>query len=152
MKFFIAGVMQGSNIGLELHGQNYRDEIKDALRRAFPDADVYDPFERNQNSLLYDDETGRRVFLEHNRMCGTEVDVLVAFAPVASMGTAIEIWEAWKNDALVIAISPMTENWAIKFLCDPIYPDLDAFKTALESGEIQKLVRARKSSERRSDN
>ena len=58
MKFFIAGVMQGSNIGLELHGQNYRDEIKTALLRAFPDADVYDPFERNQNSLLYDDETG----------------------------------------------------------------------------------------------
>lgn len=73
-------------------------------------------------------------------MCGTEIDVLVAFVPEASMGTAIEIWEAWRNGALILTISPMATNWAIKFLSDAIYPDLAAFRAALDSGAVARLV------------
>ena len=105
MKFFIAGIMQGSKTDVSLHG-----------------------------------ETGRRVFLTHNQMCGSEIDVLVAFVPEASMGTAIEIWEAWKNGALVLTISPMATNWAVKFLSDAVYPDLDSFQAALDSGEIARFI------------
>lgn len=140
MKFFIAGIMQGSKTDVSLHGQNYRDALKESLQKAFPDSVVYDPFERNKDSLYYAPETGRRVFLTHNQMCGSEIDVLVAFVPEASMGTAIEIWEAWKNGALVLTISPMATNWAVKFLSDAVYPDLDSFQAALDSGEIARFI------------
>lgn len=143
MKFFIAGVMQGSKIGLELHDQNYREQLKTAISQAFPNSSVYDPFERNKDSLYYTPETGKRVFLAHNRMCGTEIDVLIAFVPVASMGTAIEIWEAWQNGAVVLTISPLVENWAIKFLSDALYPDLETFLQQLDSGEIARLLEKR---------
>ncbi|MBR4104876.1 MAG: hypothetical protein IKK39_12560, partial [Thermoguttaceae bacterium] len=62
-KFFIAGLMQGSIVQEAIHSQDYRSEIKQALSEAFPNADVYDPFERNKDSLFYSPETGKKVFL-----------------------------------------------------------------------------------------
>lgn len=143
MNFFIAGIMQGSKINVELHQQNYRNHIKEKLLQIFPDSNVYDPFECNKNSLFYSSEMGKKVFLTHNRMCGTEIDVLVAFAPEATMGTAIEIWEAWKNGAIIITVSPMVTNWVVKFLSDAVYPDMEAFNIALDSGEIHALLEKR---------
>lgn len=127
MRFFIAGIMQGSETVKRIHSQNYRTVIKEIIRREFPDADIYDPFEKHKNSLQYVAETGKETFLRHNKMCATEVDCLVAFIPEASMGTAIEMWEAWKNGATVISISPMDANWAVKFLSHEIYPDVESF-------------------------
>ena len=66
MKFFIAGIMQGSILDAALHNQNYRSIIKNALLKAFPSSEVYDPLERNQDSLFYTYEYGKTVFLNHN--------------------------------------------------------------------------------------
>src|SRR5688572_28272029 len=92
VQIFIAGIMQGSHRELVLHVQNYRTHLKDLLQRHLPAAVIYDPLSDHQQSLDYDDELGRKVFLHHNRMCRT-VDLVVAFVPEASMGTAIEMWE-----------------------------------------------------------
>lgn len=143
MKFFIAGIMQGSKTDVALHTQNYRDQLKKGLQKSFFDAEIYDPFECNKNSLFYTPEQGKKVFLTHNRMCGTDIDVLIAFVPEASMGSAIEIWEAWQNGAIVITISPMITNWVVKFLSDAVYPDMEAFQEALNSGEITELLNIR---------
>lgn len=149
MKIFIAGIMQGSKLSSSLHSQDYRTILKQELLKAFPDSIVYDPFEFNKNSLSYSDKLGRKVFLSHNKMCGSDIDVLVAFAPEASMGTAIEMWEAWKNGATVVTISPMETNWVIKYLTDVLFTDLDDFIDALSSGEIQSKVTCRPKRERR---
>lgn len=140
MKFFIAGIMQGSFPTMTLHGQNYRKTLKSAIQQAFPDAEVYDPFENHPESKSYSHEKGKCVFLTHNKMCGADVDVLVAFIPEASMGTAIEIWEAWKNGAVVLMITPMTVNWVVSFLSDAVFTDIDAFCKALASGEIADII------------
>jgi hypothetical protein len=139
--FFIAGIMQGSFHEMALHDQSYRTELARRLSGHFPDCRVYDPLAHHANSVDYDDIQGRKTFLMHNRMCGREVDVLIAFVPEASMGTAIEMWEAHKNNAVVITISPMRVNWAVRFLSNAIYPDLPTFFAALESGEIAGLLK-----------
>ena len=72
-------------------------------------------------------------FLQHNRMCG-EVDVVLACVPEASMGTAIEMWEAYRNGKVIITISPLAHNWAIKFLSHILYKDESVFEAALENG------------------
>lgn len=144
-RIFIAGIMQGSRIEKTLHGQNYREKIAEILRGIFPDADIYDPRASHKNSPDYSSETGRETFLRHNRRCAEAVDLLVAYVPEASMGTAIEMWEAWKNGATVITISPMSRNWAVKFLSHKIYPDLDAFETAAAAGEFTELAAANRS-------
>jgi hypothetical protein len=89
--------------------------------------------------------TGRKTFLTHCRMCREEVDVLVAFLPEASMGTAIEIWEAHHGGAVIVTISPMKHNWAVKFLSDVIYPDLVTFLEALRQGELEEFIQRSRS-------
>ena len=73
-------------------------------------------------------------------MC-REVDVLLAFVPEASMGTAIEMWEAYQHGAAVITISPLEHNWAVKFLSHALYVDMPAFEAALENGEVADRIR-----------
>jgi hypothetical protein len=131
--------MQGSHTGAVLHNQDYRRRIKDLIEAHFPAASVYDPLADHSNSIDYDDTTGRAVFFGHNEMC-REVDVLLAFVPEASMGTAIEMWEAYRHGAAVIAISPMRHNWAVKFLSHEIYADVVQLEEALRTGELARRI------------
>lgn len=139
MRIFLAGIMQGSHTGPLLHDQHYRRHLKELLLAHFPGAEIYDPLADHVNSIAYDEPTGRQVFYHHNRMCRS-VDMLLAFVPEASMGTAIEMWEAYQHGAAVITISPMVHNWAVKFLSHAIYTDAHAFEAALKAGEVVRRV------------
>ncbi len=139
MRFFLAGIMQGSLTEPTLHAQDYRGHLKRLIEAHFPEADVYDPLANHGDSIAYDDTTGRDVFFGHNRMC-REVDVLIAFVPEASMGTAIEMWEANQHGAAVLSISPMVHNWAVKFLSHEIYEDLQACERAVADGSMRQRI------------
>jgi hypothetical protein len=139
MRFFLAGIMQGSHVGELLHNQDYRSRLKSLLAEAFPESSVYDPLADHQQSLSYDDETARTVFFHHNRLC-RKVDAVIAYIPEATMGTAIEIWEAHRAGRAVIVVSPLVHNWAVKFCSDAVYSDWDAFEAALRRGEIDEIL------------
>lgn len=148
-RFFLAGIMQGSWQDTSLHDQDYRTYLETMLREHFPGSEIYDPFRNHGTSIEYDDDQGRRVFFNHNRMCREETDVLIAFAPQASMGTAIEMWEAYQSGAAVFTISPMQHNWAIRFLSHGVYEDLETFERAIASGEVGRLIASVLQEERR---
>ena len=139
MRVFQAGIMQGSHRGAILHAQDYRGHLKQLVLRHLPQSEVYDPLADHSDSVNYDEETGRSVFYRHNRMCG-EVDVVLAFVPEASMGTAIEMWEAYRNGRAVIAISPLEHNWSVKYCSHAVYPDVRSFEAALTSGQIHQEI------------
>jgi hypothetical protein len=139
MKFFLAGIMQGSHTEAVVHDQQYRRRLKALLAEHFPGAEVFDPFDGHEGSIAYDEATGRSVFFHHNAIC-RQVDVLLAFVPEASMGTAIEMWEAYKHGAAVVAVSPLKHNWTVKFLSHRIYADVAELEAALEAGEVERLV------------
>ena len=139
MRFFLAGIMQGSHLGAVLHDQHYRGDLRSLVAEAFPGADIYDPLADHAQSLDYDEATGRGVFFHHNKLC-QQVDVVVAFVPQASMGTAIEMWEAYRHGKAVLTISPLAHNWAVRFLSHAVYPDLEAFSAALASGEAGRVI------------
>jgi hypothetical protein len=140
MRFFLAGIMQGSHLAVAIHHQGYRQRIKHLLAAHFPGAELYDPLADHAESLSYDDQRGRAVFFHHCHLC-REVDVVVAYLPEASMGTAIEMWEAYRHGRAVIAISPMAHNWAVKFLSHAVYADLEALEQALASGAVAQRIR-----------
>src|SRR5262245_13510611 len=96
MRIFLAGIMQGSHLAATIHNQDYRAHVKQLLAEHLPDAEVYDPLADHSNSLNYDDAQGRSVFFHHCQLC-QEVDVVLAFVPEASMGTAVEMWEAHRH-------------------------------------------------------
>ena len=139
MKIFLAGIMQGSHLGAVLHNQNYREQLKQLLKHHLPDAEVYDPLADHADSLDYDEDQGRQVFMKHNQMC-SEVDVLIAFVPEASMGTAIEMWEAHRAGRAVVSISPLSHNWAVRFLSDLIYEDFEQFESDLAAGKLLERI------------
>jgi hypothetical protein len=150
MKLFLAGIMQGSHLGAVLHSQNYREELKLLLRRHIPDTEIYDPLCDHAGSLDYDAIRGREVFLKHNRMC-RDVDVLLAYVPEASMGTAIEMWEAHTAGKIVLTISPMSHNWSVRFLSNVIYPDLASFVEQLSAGQVTRDLELLRSSQKHAD-
>jgi hypothetical protein len=139
MKIFLAGIMQGSHRHLGLHDQDYRALLRRLLAAHLPDAEIYDPLADHRDSVNYDEATGREVFYRHNRMC-REVDLVVAFVPEASMGTAIEMWEAYQHGRAVIAISPLEANWAVRYCSHVVYHDLPAFERALAGGEVRTIL------------
>jgi hypothetical protein len=148
MHIFLAGIMQGSHLGAVMHHQGYRGRLKEMLARHLPHARVYDPLADHEQSLDYDHDQGRSVFLHHNRMCG-EVDMLIAFVPEASMGTAIEMWEAWRNGRVVVAISPLAHNWAIRFCSHILYADVEAFEADVASGGLARRIEELQSAQKK---
>lgn len=139
MRIFLAGIMQGSHHGPAMHDQGYRTRLRELVERHLPGVEVYDPWAEHQNSLDYADDEARRVFFGHNRLCG-QVEAVLAFVPEASMGTAIEMWEAHQAGRLVITVSPLVHNWAVRFLSRVVYPTWDEFERALVSGEVGRLL------------
>ena len=143
LKFFIAGIIQGSIRDDAIHAQTYRDRLRELLRNSFPDSEVYCPFEEHPESLRYSHDEGRQTFFDLMGKAG-QTDVLVAFLPEASMGTAIEIWNAHQSGALVVCISPLVGNWVIKFLSDEVFETLEDFEQFVRDGGLASLLRKRR--------
>jgi len=139
LKFFLGGIIQGSNRDDDVHRQDYRAQLRSILLDAFPDAEVYCPIEHHPNSLAYSDMRAREVFFAHVTMCA-ETDVLVAYLPEASMGTAVEMWAAHNAGRVVVAISPLVTNWVVKLLSDTVCSDIDAFGRFVGDGRLQGLL------------
>ena len=139
MRFFLAGIMQGSHLALTLHHQGYRGQLRVLLEQHFPAADVYDPLADHADSLAYDENRGRGVFFHHCELC-REVDVVLAFVPEASMGTAIEMWEAHQHGGVVLTISPLRLNWAVRFLSHEVFIDYEAFEAAVLDGRVARRI------------
>jgi nucleoside 2-deoxyribosyltransferase len=131
-KIFLAGVIQGSHRDKNIHEQDYRRRLKSIIERYRPEAVVYDPFDGHENSVEYDDEKGKETFngsLDKITGC----DLVIAYLPVASLGTAIEIWESFKNRIPVWTISGMKDNWVVRFCSERIFEDIDALEEHLRS-------------------
>lgn len=138
-RVFLAGIMQGSYVDKVLYNQDYRAEIRRLIAEHLPEVDVFDPLAGHPRSLDYDKPTGQQVFWGHNFLC-RHIDVLIAYLPEASMGTAIEMWEAYRHGAVVISISPMRRNWVVRFLSHAIFPNLEEFAAALRDGTVRRLI------------
>lgn len=143
MRVFLAGIMQGSYCEMKLHSQDYRSYFRNLLEENISGVDVFDPFEGHSDSIHYTDEDGKKVFLGHNYLC-REMDVILAFVPEASMGTAIEMWEGNQNGAVVVTVSPLRLNWAVRFLSDRIYATVEELEKDVRSGEFQRFVEERR--------
>lgn len=130
--FFLAGIIQGSKKGKILHSQDYRHEIKAILKKYFPKAEIVDPVDVHPDSVEYDYKTGESVFYKSIKQA-TQCDCLIAYLPEASMGTAIEMWECHKKKIPVWTITPLKNNWSVKFLSSEIFESLEELDRFLEN-------------------
>lgn len=136
MKVFIAGIMQGSRKDGKIYSQNYRKKITDILTTLVPDLEVVDPDITDPDRLNYTKKQAAEMFFKYNLMMN-QVDLVVVYVPKASMGTAVEMWEAWKNKIPIITISPLKNNWTIKLLSSKLFPTMQEFAKASRNGELK---------------
>lgn len=140
LRVFIAGVMQANRRDNEIESQDYRLQIRDALQRLVPGVQLIDPWEENPNSLAYSDEQARHTFLSMTNKA-SEADLLISYLPLPSMGTAMEMWQAYQANTYIIAVTPFVHHWAIRFTANEILPDLDSLFGLLENGRfLQEIV------------
>lgn len=135
MKIFLAGIIQGSKIEEAIHEQDWREPIRISLEEHLPDAEIYCHYSQHPNSLTYTGEKIRATF-EDGVTRARNADILIAYLPSASMGTAIEMYEAWQAGAIVLTISPMAANWVIRLYSHEIFPDTQSFAAYMRSGKL----------------
>lgn len=140
---FLSGVIQGSNTNDDLHTQTYREVLRDLVKEIHPEADVICPVEQNPKSGEYNEELAREAFMQELELAAS-ADVTVAYAPVATMGTAVEMYRAYAAGRLVFAISPMARNWAVRFLSTRVFENVAAFETFVRSGALGRALVANK--------
>ncbi len=138
MNIFLAGIIQGSKVAAEIHRQDWRQPIRRLLANHVPNADVYCHYSEHPESITYDLPEIIETF-EDGVARAIAADVLIAWLPSASMGTAIEMYEAHRSGAVVLTITPMAANWVVRAYSDRILPDLAAMEDFLASGELGKL-------------
>jgi O-acetyl-ADP-ribose deacetylase (regulator of RNase III) len=139
MRVFLAGIIQGSYQGLELHDQSYRDRLKDVLRQHLPHAEVCCPIDMHPGGVDYAPDEQRTAFFGLVE-AAAQADLLVAYLPQASLGTAIELWEAYHHGRVVVVITPMRENWVINLLAHAVLPSLEAFEDFVRDGRLAALL------------
>ena len=138
MRIFIAGVMQGSLKDKGMESQDYREAICQLVNEIHPDYETYDPFSLFPDSVKYDTQRARQVLLAMAEEAGKS-DVVVAYLPEASMGTALEMIRAYDNGKSVISISPMAENWVVRSLSRLVFATFDDFSAWVKNGGFNTL-------------
>ncbi|UCG23578.1 MAG: MoaD/ThiS family protein [Chloroflexota bacterium] len=136
---FIAGIMQGSRSDHLIDAQDYRQRITDALETYYPGVRVSDPFALHPESVSYEMDRVRET-LEALATLAGQADVVIAYLPTASMGTAIEMWTAYNANKYIIAVTELKHNWVVKVTADQVVPDLDSLLDLLESGQLAGIL------------
>lgn len=143
MHVFIAGLMQGSREDHLIDAQDYRGRITQALQDHVPGVRVTDPYGLHPDSVNYGSEKVRDTFVSMTDLAG-EADVLIAYLPQASMGTAIEMWTAFNANKYIIVVTPLIHNWVVRVTADEILPDLDTLLAQIENGRLVRLLERRR--------
>ena len=142
MRVFIAGIMQGSRLDHFIDDQDYRRAIAQAILERYPAAEVVDPNELHPNGVEYGNGLARATLLDMAERAA-QADLVVAYVPQASMGTAIEMWQAFRAGVPLVTISPLAANWVVKHLSGVVLPDLSAFRRWVAEGGIRWLLASR---------
>ncbi len=136
MRVFLCGIIQGSRPDLSVHEQSYRDELRRLAEKYLPGAEVYCPVSLHPESPSYDDRLASQV-LEESVEAAKASDLLIAYVPEASMGSAIELWEAKRAGVRVVSITPLKDNWVIRYASDVIlekFEEIESFLKDYASG------------------
>jgi hypothetical protein len=140
MKIYISGVMQGSIKGEGIQEQGYRPIITDGIRVLHPDAEIFDPRAAFPDSPSYDDDRAKEaLFFMADEAASS--DIVIAYLPEASMGTALEMIRAYDNGKTVITITSLEKNWFIKGVSAKIFSSLDEFVSWIEQTDLSRWIR-----------
>ena len=139
MKIYISGVMQGSLKGHGIRVQDYRKAISDSVKVLHPDAEIYDPFSVFPDSVAFGDQRAKQtLFMMADE--AADSDVVIAYLPEASMGTALEMVRAYDNGKIIISISELERNWFVRAVSTKLFFSLVDFCTWIEHTHLSEII------------
>lgn len=161
---FIAGTMQGASNDLQVADQSYRDVIRNLVLQRWPDARCVDPSkpvrelvneaaaDHGIRDAIYGQLSGQRINLDDlsdevqrfreafRRMTvrAADCDLVIAYIPgtAPSMGTAMEMYQAFIASVPVVAITNMRVNLSIVSTATWILSDLNQLEAWLEEHDV----------------
>lgn len=139
MNIFISGVMQGSIKGAGIQEQSYRQRITEIVQNHHPDVEIVDPFMLFPDSVSFDDEKAKETLFTLVDIAAN-ADMIVAYLPEASMGTAMEMLRAYDKSKPIVTITPMDKNWFILTMSNKIFPSFGEFKNWVQITDLEKWV------------
>jgi hypothetical protein len=137
-RILVVGILRGTRTGGRLHSQKYRLQIKKWLEKYLPGVEVHAPIEKARDMHDYGLVKGIEAFFDTVRRA-SQYDASVIYVPEASMGSAIMIWEAYRNQRPVVVISPL-ENRTVRALSTAICKDMKAFHAFVRGGQFGALL------------
>ena len=140
-RVFVGGIMQGSIQEMAIHGQDYRTRIADLVRRHYPGVEILDPFALHPDSVEYNREKAIETFMAMLDQAAA-ADVLIAYLPEASLGTAAEIWRTYAAGKPVYVLSPMVHNWMLWATATRIFEDWEALESFVSQGSLAPHLRS----------
>jgi hypothetical protein len=139
LRIFLSGIISGSHTGKEIHQQSYRDELRAIIQECLPSASVLCPWDMHPDALSFTPEMAREALVAEVEAAASS-DLIVAYIPQASMGTALEMWEAHKRGVPVLAITPLDHNWVILLTTTRTFPSIADFAAFARSGGLAALA------------
>ncbi|MCD4656478.1 MAG: hypothetical protein K8S87_02925 [Planctomycetes bacterium] len=136
IKIFVSGIVHGSREN-DVYPQCYRKRIVDVIEKSWQSAIVICPTIVNSKSLTESVTETAKAF-EQQLSLLKKSNIVVAYIPEASMGTAIEIYNASMRGKYVVTITPLISNRMIRMFSHDIYDSVDSFEHACEIGKFKK--------------
>ena len=119
--------------------QAYRVDIVEALIETYEGIEIDDSFVGHEDSVTYNNSKARQAFSDCLSRA-VMADMVVAYIPEASMGTALEIYEAHKKGVYVVVITPLLSNWVVRLYADSVYPSLSDFVEGVHNGDLNWII------------
>ena len=133
---YVTGILQNSR-SKDLYPQDYRKNIVDAIKETWESAIVQCPIivgsADNKESLK---ETVKE--FEQQLALLKKANIVVAYIPEPSMGSAIEIYNASLRGKYVVTISPIKTNRVVRMFSHDIYDSIESFLDACKIGKFKK--------------
>lgn len=139
VRIYIAGTMSG-NDPKGVCDQGYRLIITDVLNECYEGLDIDDPYIGHEDSLSYNDEAARFAFNDCLKRASENADILIAYIPEASMGTALEMFMAYNRKKYVVTVTPLVSNWVVRLYSDLVYESMDEFISGVRHGELNPII------------
>jgi len=117
--------------------QDYRSRIAAVLQAHVTGVEIWDPNRLHPDGVNYGREEAKRTLVEMAELAA-RADCLIAYVPEASMGTAVEMWQAYRAGVPVYTISPLTDNWVVFTLSTEVFSDLESFAGFVAAGGLDR--------------
>ena len=136
VKIFVSGIVHGSREN-DVYPQCYRKRLVDVIEKSWETAIVSCPSIANSKTSTESLTDTMKAF-ELQLSSLKKSDIVVAYIPEASMGAAIEIYNASLRGKYVVTITPLQSSRIIKIFSHDIYDSVDSFEQACEIGKFKK--------------